>query len=531
MSQILKLFKFQLDNKFNLFKKKDYKTFLKQVFKYVAIIAAITLGIYLLLNKIVFMLGININAEFIGIVILFMQAITFFFALSNIIQTMYLSKDNELLMTLPVTFDQLFISKSLILYVSDLIFSTLYLLPVFFVLGIFGKLGIAYFLMILLVLPLMPILPIALACLFSIPTVMIIKYFKKHTILSIFVILMLVAGVFVLYMTFVTKLSGSINIAEKQIETGFKIDRFVANFGSKIFGFHELGMSMVNVKYIYVPFVFWACAFLLMSICLLIIKPFYYKIATINIEQTSVIKDRYKPFVKRKPFWELLLNELRLTFRSPGYIFQFFLFPLFMPLIVYTYDKLVISIAVNQTGQNMIFGTHIMILTIIALMSNIISSIAISKEGGVFYIAKTSPISFRTQVAAKLTFNAIFTESAILITTILTLILTDLPILVTLVSSLTVMILSLGHICHSFDLDLQHPVLDWYDNSEISTIGKSTTKSMIYALVFGAVMCLVVTFLGTAGIFVALGISVIYLLARMHLLDVRMDYYYNKMEI
>ena len=54
---------------------------------------------------------------------------------------------------------------------------------------------------------------------------------------------------------------------------------------------------------------------------------------------------------------------------------------------------------------------------------------------------------------------------------------------------------------------------------------------MIYALVFGFAMCLVVTLLGTLGIFVALGISIVYLVSRMHLLDVRIDYYYDKMEI
>ena len=90
MSQILKLFKFQLDNKYNLFKQKSYKSFLLQLLKYFVIIASITLLLYLILNKIVFMLAIQINAQLIGIVLLFTQAITFCFALANIIQTMYL---------------------------------------------------------------------------------------------------------------------------------------------------------------------------------------------------------------------------------------------------------------------------------------------------------------------------------------------------------------------------------------------------------------------------------------------------------
>ena len=532
MSQIKKLFKLQLDNKFNLFKSKDAKTICLTLLKYFSIIAAITLGLYLILNKVFLLLAIEINSQLIGIVICFMQVITFFFALANIIQTMYLSKDNELLMTLPVTFDQLFVSKSLILYVSDLIFNATYMLPVFLTLGFLGGLNWFYFVMILLIIPIMPILPIAVASLISIPTIFVIKYFKKHTVLSIVTILLLVAVIFVAYMSIVGRISSAFNIAEKQIETGLKINNFVTYFGVKLFGFYQLGLSMLNAGWIWFPLAFLVCAMILMLVCLAVIKPFYYKIATINMEQTFVVKDRYyRPFKKRKPFAELLLNEIRLTFRSAGYIFQFFLFPLFMPLIVYTYDKLVIDIAVNQTGRNMIFGTHILILTIIALMSNIISSIAISKEGGVFYIAKTSPVPFRTQALAKIVFNAIFTIGSILITTIITLLFPSLPAWVVLLSSLTVILLSIGHICHSFDMDLRSPVLDWYDNSEISTIGKNTTKSMIWALVFSFAMCLCISLMGTLGVYIALAISVIYAVSRIHMLDVRLDYYYDQMEI
>ncbi len=530
-SQISKLFKLQLDNKYTLFKQKDWKSALKQVGKYAVLVALITLALYLILNKIVFLLAININAQLIAVVILFTQAVTFFFALGNIIRTMYLSKDNELLMVLPVTFNQLFISKTILLYVSELIFSIKFVLPVFLTLGILGGLPVLYFAMIVLVIPILPLLPIALACLISIPTIFVVKFLKKHVILSICVVLALVATIFVLYMLLVGQVSGAVNIAEKQIETGFQINNFVETFGASLFGYYQIGQSMLDISCIYYPFLYCAVALALMSACLLIIKPFYYKIATISSEQTSVAKEKHKPFKKRSPFVELLVNEIRSVFRSPSYIFQFFLFPLFMPLIVFTYDKLILSIAVNQAGQNMIFGSHMLILTIVALMSNIISSIALSKEGSVFYLAKTSPIPFRTQALAKLVFNAIFTVGAILVTTVVCLIFTDLPVWVVLVSSLTVILLSLGHICHSFDMDLQSPVLDWYDNSEISTIGKSTTKSMIFALVFGFAMCLVVTLLGTVGIFVALGIAVVYLVSRLHLLDVRLDYYYDKMEI
>ncbi len=531
MSQILKLFKFQLDNKYNLFKSRDVKAFFISLFKSICLIGAITLVLYLILNKIFTLLFITINQNAISVVLLVTQAISFAFAIASTINTLYMSKDNELLMVLPVTFNQLFVSKIMVLYVSELIFNTLYMLPVFLCLGWLGRLSIVYFASLIFIIPLLPLLPIALASILSIPIMFVLKFFKRHNVLSIVSILLVVATVFVLYMSFVTKLSSVINIAEKQVATGLKINNWLVSTGSKIIVYYQIALAMLNFKYFYFPLAFLGGSVLLVVMCFALIKPFYYKISTINLETTSVVRTKHRPFKHRGVFAELFINEVRMVFRSPGYIFQFFLFPLFMPLIVFTYDKLLINIAVNQAGQNMIFGSHVLVLGIIALMSNTISSIAISKEGGTFYIAKTTPINYRVQALAKLSFNAVFTVGAILVTTIVTIIATDLNVWIALLSSLVVTILALGHICHSFDLDLQKPVLDWYDNSEISTIGKNTTKSMIYALALPVLLCLIITLFGLKGIFIALAISVIYLVGRIHLLNIRLDYYYTRMEI
>lgn len=531
MTRIKKLFKLQLDNKFNIFKQKDVKGFIRLLLKNIIIISAITLALYLILNKLILILSIHINEQLLAIVLLATQLIAFCFATANIISTLYLSKDNELLMVLPVTFNQLFVSKILILYVTDLIHSLMYMLPILTTLGILGNLGIGYYVMMCLLIPILPILPISFASLVSIPIIFILKFFKRHITLSILTLLIMVASVFVVYMNIVGKISGAFNLMEKQMETSILINAKIFSIGAGVWGYLQLAESLLSFKYIYYPLLFLIVSFVIMCVCFLLIKPFYYKVSTINMENTSVVKNKYKKFKKRKPFGELLLNETRAVLRSPGYIFQFFLFPLFMPLIVFTYDKLLISIAVNQAGQNMIFGSHILVLCIIALMSNTISSIAISKEGGTFYIAKTTPINFYVQVTAKVVFNLIFTVSAILITTILSLIATSLQWWVVVLSGIIAIILSVGHICQSFDFDLQNPVLDWYDNSEISTIGKNTTKSIIYALVLSALMCILVTLLGTLGIYMCLIFSVVYALGRIHLLYVRTKYYYNKMEI
>ena len=535
MGRIGKAFKFQMDNKFNLFKSHDLKALLVAITVRVLIFVGIAVGLYLLLAQMFTMLNLQVNASFLAFALLGCQAILFFFDIANIITTMYLSKDNELLMVLPIKFNEIFVSKILVLYVSDLIFTFTYLLPVFITVGILGQLSHVYYITAALLVPILPVLPIAIASLLSIPTMLAVRFLKKHVSLSVAVILVIVAVVFIAYMQIVTNMSGAFNIADRQIESSLKINQTIREWGAKIFGYYHLAQSLFSFSLIYYPLVFFVISLIIFCVCFLLIRPFYFKIATMSTENGGGENARAKAFKCRKPFTALLLNEIRSVFRSPSYLFQYFLFPLFMPLIVYVYDKLLISIAVNQAGQNMIIGSHVLVLSIIALMSNTISSTAISREGGTFYIAKCAPVSFYVQVKAKIAFNAIFTVGAIFITTVTTLILTDYSTLMVIFASVCVAVMALGHICHSFDLDLMNPVLDWYDNSEISTISKSTTVSIVYALVLSFISCLIIILTASISLYAAFGIlfavALFYCLSRMYLLAIRTKYYYEKMEI
>ena len=535
MGRIRKAFKFQIDNKFNLFKTHNLKALFLTVFTRLLIFGGIAIGLYMLLARMFSMLNLQVNASFLTLVLLGCQVVLFVFDIANIITTLYLSKDNELLMVLPITFNEIFISKILVLFVSDLIFSLTYLFPVFIALGILGRLGAVYYVTILLLMPILPVFPIALASILSIPAMMVVRFFKKHLVLSVLTILAVVAVVFVTYMHLITNLSGAFNIADKQMESNFKINVAIRELGASIFGYYHLAESLYDFALIYRPLIFFAFSLVLFCACFLLIRPFYFRIATMTTENTSTQTKKKKRFYQRTPFQSLLLNEIRSVFRSPSYVFQYFLFPLFMPLIVYTYDKLLISIAVNQAGQNMIIGSHVLVLSIIALMSNTISSTAISREGGTFYIAKCTPVSFYVQVKAKIAFNAIFTLGAIAITTITPLIFTEYNATIVIFTGICVSVMAIGHICHSFDLDLVNPVLDWYDNSEITSISKSTTICIIYALVLSVASCFIIILASSLNLYFAFAclfvFSLLYCLARVHLLVVRTKYYYEKMEI
>ena len=105
---------------------------------------------------------------------------------------------------------------------------------------------------------------------------------------------------------------------------------------------------------------------------------------------------------------------------------------------------------------------------------------------------------------------------------------------VILLTALVVFIFSIGHICHSFDWDLRNPLLKWYDSSEITSLSKNTTKSIVVGILIAfmmfGVMALVYHNL-ILGFIINLVIGIGYAAARIYLLYYRIAYYYNEMEI
>ena len=260
MKTILSLLRLQIDNKSNLLKTKSPKAMTTAILKVVLLMALATLAVSFGLSKI-FVLGFIINKELLAIVLVITQVISLVFAVGNIINTLYLSKDNEMLFCLPVTPNQLFVSKLLMIYISELAVNAAMSLPLFIVLGTFERsLGASYYLSLIILLLLLPILPIVLAAFLSIPIMAIIKFLKKHAVLSIIIIFVLVAGTLWGYISAIGSIASDFNIADKQYETVREINASILAIGKKIYIYYQLAEAMVSFEKWY-----WLPAFL--AIC------------------------------------------------------------------------------------------------------------------------------------------------------------------------------------------------------------------------------------------------------------------------
>lgn len=532
MHKVFQLCKLQMDNSGGFFKTSSVKKTLLSIFKYLLI-----LGVASLVLSVVFMritiLGFKINPELLTILLFVCQIVTLVFAIGNIINRMYLAKDNEILMTLPVTPNQIFISKVIIIYLKELLISSLIILPIFFALAFNSSLPSSFFASIPILLLLFPILPIVIASFLSIPVMKIQQYFKKHPILSIVVILCAVAGVLYLYMSLIGGFAESFNIVSQQIETVREINGQILHIGASIPIYYLIAQAMFSFSSWYWFAVFIALSALLVVFTILLIKPFYFKIAMTSNERSSVMSRKVKKHKKSSIFSSLIKKEFLTVFRSPGYVFQFFLFTLLMPFIVFIYDKLMLSIAVSQAGQNMIAGSHLLIVGIFAMLSNLISASTISREGATFYISKTIPVNYYSQMFAKLIFNGIFTISALFLTMIVSLFYLDPAQVVA--GTIALIFASIGHIALGIEMDIKQPMLNWDQGGEFKSMTATTGKSLISGLLLALGLSLIIFLMAFTSLSVLPWILVILLglvfcIHRVYILVLRINLQYDKIE-
>lgn len=532
MSNIFKVFRLLIDEKFDFFKKNtNRKKALSSTIKYFVLAFAVTLICYYIFYR-VKLYGINLDSSLLGLIILVTQVIALCMSLGGIISNLYNSKDSELLMCLPASHNQIFISKLIVMYVSEFISNLMYFLPIFLSYGLVAKVELSYYLLLPLYLVLLPLLPMAIAAFISIPVTKVLNFLKERLYLMVLTVLSLCSIGIYLYMTVLTKIFLEVNLVGKQIQTVIKINEWLVKVGGSNYLYTMIAKSLEGSDTFIILTVMTLSSLLLVYLATLLVKPFYFKMV-MKSSETKIVEKKRKSLKEEKVLTSLIRKEFYTVFRTPGYIFQYFIYTLLMPLIVFVYDKLLISITVSSIGQIMIGGAHILVLSILALLSCTISASAISREGGTYYIMKTSPVSFKKQVLAKLMFNFSIVFIFLVLTMITSLIFIDISPFYIIVSTIIVTFLTIGQICWNFDMDLRNPTLDWYDSSEISSISKNTVNSIVASLVVSALVAYIVfLFAHHSGVwYVTILISMMFAIGRMRLLDVRVNHYFKHNEV
>ena len=111
---------------------------------------------------------------------------------------------------------------------------------------------------------------------------------------------------------------------------------------------------------------------------------------------------------------------------------------------------------------------------------------SLTMEGANFYIMQTTPVSLKKQLYSKLLINLIINGIIILSSCLTMYFTTPVKFGWTVLAFFVCLLVNVGFLCYTLTVELQNPMIDWHDKSEI-TSHKNTTKCSLMGLLTGLI--------------------------------------------
>lgn len=400
--------------------------------------------------------------------------------IKNIHSALLESKDVEVLLCQPISSGELFAYKLIKIYFSQIISSLLVLIPSSIVLDNLTYLGgVGYYAVIIGEVLLLPLVSCAIASLLAIPFNYISRFISQHFILHLisYVLLLLVGfslyGVFLKELTYLVS-SGKLTMVF-DIITVTKIGEICSklypiNFFSNLLVGKSIATSILFLLLIGV------IGFVIAG---LIIKSMYNVILQKRMEGTVKYYGKKTKYKMRNPVWSLIYKEFLVVLRTPSYAFQYFATAFTLPVMVYICVNLMQDMMKTLTFVNCDFEIAVFTISAFAVLTNTFCTTNISRDGKMYGMLRTLPVSGKTVVWSKVIFCSIISIASVLASVITLLAVGYLSWWQALTLFFSASILSFAEIAFSTRKDLNKPHLPESDKDEVEE-GNSTVSSLIF---------------------------------------------------
>ena len=463
-----------------------------------AIYAILVTGIYFLAAM--FVRRSDMPFEFLVVAMTFTVCVTTVVAIGNVVKNLYLSGDNELLLRFPVNGKEILLAKSIYCFIHNVVINLLIMIPVCAIYGAVSSAPVGFYFVAIAVMIVAIPLPYAIANLLAIPVMMLMNLVKNQFLLVLILLIAAICGVFILYMT---ALSGVLEYMRDEGEGMFspEVMSIFRNFADGAYPFRWYAMllggwfSGYSAKDAGLAFLYIFLITAAISVAAYFVTTrTYYKIILIGIETEKVSFQKKIPNIRRSVFGTLLHREFFLILRSFNYSFQYLAMAVAAPVMVYYCNDLAATMGKNTVGAAIVPG--LTLLGIIRFSAIIVSfaSTSISREGSAFYHTKIVPVSYTTQILAKLVlYAAVGTASVVLSTVVVAAafgteeagrLLTSLDIgCIFIISEMITLALT----CLAIASDVKSPTFNVVGDGEMVSASKNRIISLIVGILVAAV--------------------------------------------
>lgn len=451
---------------------------------------------------------INQQGLVLGLGISFVSVFIFFFGIFYSLNILYFGNDIENLLPLPFKPSQILGAKFTVALFYEYLTELILLLPLLVIYGIKGDAGMVYYLYSVIIFSILPVIPLAASSVLN----MILMSFTnigrhrdKLKILGGIVAMFLAVGLNIV----MQKIGMSSNNPERMLQMLASDNNSLIKTSNKVFPGTAIAARALIYNNSFYGFSN-MLLFLLVTVATIFIflalgERLYLR-GVVGISETSskrrelTSKELTRQVVRKSSLQSITIKELRLLFRTPVYFMNCvlinFLWVVFLMIPVFTQPQIMVEVkkvAELVNNPDVITFTMGVSLAVGIFLgsSNGITSTAISREGQNIFINKYIPVSYKTQITAKLLSGIVLGVAAMITIILVAVIVVKIPIYL----AFLILLYSLPGIIFAsmvgIIIDLNFPKLHW--DNEVKAVKQNL--NVVISLIIGMIAAALIGFL------------------------------------
>lgn len=524
----------QLKNKRNKRLKKTKTSLLVNVLLQILLIVVISGVLWFVFDLMKSMSFLPIDKNFMMFAVFITQALSILSCVFGLVHSLYSSRDNSIIFSLPARPTEIFISKLIVYYISEFVKNLNFIIPFLVSFGIVLKLGIWYFLTVLINVFMLPLIAVVISAVISLPLMYVRKLIKRFPYIK-FVLIAIAVSLVMWLVVYITQ------IIPRPLRLLAIYGQFTAWLKQAIINANTFSLFYKNIVEIMFSNQIWLNLLIVSLILIgfmlltLAITFAYFNIVSQSFEFSSIRRKKGKNNPIKSTYLTFVKRELLLSVRNVQQLTNNFLFIVSLPFALYIVNQFLDAIKTSNLGNMLIITINIIIGLMLLTASNTMSATAISSEGSEFGLVKTAPSKTNSITWAKLSINFALSLLAIVATSIILATTTSISYQSILVMTFIFITVNSAHMLWAYQLDLLNPKLTEYAQTGTFHDNQNISKSILIGFVISVIIGLLSYFIfdsGTIESYVKLfAICIGFLALRLYLLIINLNTYFKNIQL
>lgn len=444
--------------------------------------------------------------RYLGTFLLLMcQGLVLIFGVHSVISTVFVVKDADRLLFLPVRAHTVFLAKLTVAYINELITTAVAAIAVLLPFGLGASASAAYYVMLPVAALLIPMFPMLVGTLVAMPLSALVTAFGKNSLVKTILriaIYVVIIGLYMFLMYQFGFLTGSENgnaLDNPEVYVREILENLEERLHVVMPYFHPDFMLMTAMTA--ADFAQWIAGFAaalgeniaLLGLVFLAALPFYRRMLVMSVEEGGSRRKKGNETVKmenRGVVREIMRVDLKKTVRDPQIGFQSFAGIVMMPiLVVIIYFCLGISdegdasvlklISTSSLYQAIAPVVILAYIGFIGAATNVLGLYPISRENKSLSVLKSLPVPFNKVLLAKVLLATSVMAVCDLLTCVLIVALLGVKWYYGAAVLATMLLIGFGSMCITTLVDLKNPRLSWDNFSGLKNMKNSWLAMLV----------------------------------------------------